>query len=147
MRVPAPRRGRGRGRNRFNPAGHFRLSSRAQSHHARLHFPCSVNNTSLLATVTIDIRAAPPAQDTSNQLCAAPRASLEPIVGTEQRNHQADSLQNASTLDKAANLDDEVNPSAPPDEDQQRHDAPPPADEDPYKFGCLIVEEDPPTEQ
>ena len=59
VRLPAPRRGQGRGRNRFNPAGHFRFSSRVHSHHAHFHFPSNVNNTSLLATVTIDLRAAP----------------------------------------------------------------------------------------
>ena len=145
VRIPAPRRGRGKGRNRFNPAGHFRLSSRAHSHHARFHFPCSVNNTSLLATVTIDLRAAPSDQATSDQVRAASMASLEPTAGAEHCNLQADIQQNVSSPDKAANLDFEANPSAPPDGDQARHGAPPPVDEDPYNFGCLIVEEDPPS--
>ena len=59
---------------------------------------------------------------------------------------QADIGKNVSSGNEA-NLGAQANPSAPIDGGPERKVDPPPDDEDPYKYACLIVEEDPPSAQ
>ena len=96
--------------------------------------------------MTIDLRASPSEQISSDQVRATTEAARETLTEAKHSNPQADIWKNVSS-GNAANLGVQANPSAPNDGGPERQDDPPPEDEDPYRFGYLIVEEDPPSAQ
>ena len=61
---------------RPNSAAHFHLMSRPHSHIARFHYPCTLNNLTFLAFVTIELR-----EMTAGHIMATPRVSLETREG------------------------------------------------------------------
>lgn len=135
---PVTRSGRGRGQGQLNIEAR---SQHSQSHTARFRFPCTLSNSSFIASVTIGLR-----EDNFGSVVVTPRVSLEPRTEDKHDNSQ---ISNAQRKDPGGSATQDMNiqagPSIPTGVGSSSKEGHPSKDEDPYQYGCRIVEESPPT--
>lgn len=136
---PAPRRGRGHGRGNLAAMSN---PHHTHEHSARFQIPCTLNNNSFIATITIQL-----SDGAVGLVSEIPNVTSKPGVedfpGTAQNSSQQGDVPRGSASQNKPPLACSNIPSegGPPKEE-----GPPSDDDDFSSFGCRIVEEFPSTD-
>lgn len=137
-RYPVTRSGRGRSRGQHNSAS---KSHNSHSHTARFQFPCTLSNYSFIASVTIELR-----EGSAGLVAATLGVTMETRAEDSPGTSQFYNKQNKDPGGTATqDMQTEVGPSVPTSGGSSGKEGYPSEDDDPYNYGCRIVEESPST--
>lgn len=140
-RHPVTRSGHGQGRGQLNLVAH---SLNSPPNTTYLQFPCSLNNVSFLASVTIELSEVTSSQD-SMTFGATLEMRAEDRHGTTQFDNKQSKAPGPSKCIATQVKDNQAGLSVPSRGGSSRKEGHPSEDEDLYNYGCRIIEDHPST--